>query len=190
MPTYRTLIYFPEMMTTRRWLIPAMLLIATLGAVDAGYLASLSLAGALPVCNFIKGCHIVATSPYSKIFGIPLALFGFFFYITAFGLLVALFQNRTRLLSRFLIAVTFFGFIASLYFMYLEAFVIRAWCEYCIVSAVLSTLLFAFTILYFRKDSGMENFLPFSLGKKKDDEEKHLEKTAGDGAGLKPPRSV
>lgn len=189
MPAYRTLIYFPEMMTTRRWLVPVMLIIAALGAVDAGYLASLSLSGALPVCNFIKGCHIVATSPYSKIFGIPLALFGFFFYITAFGLLVALFQNRTRLLSRFLIAVTFFGFIASLYFMYLEAFVILAWCEYCIFSAVLSTLLFALTLIYFRKDFDTKVFSLSSFNMKSD-EEKRSGKTVGDGAGLKPPRSV
>lgn len=136
---------------SRRWLIVSMIIIAVLGAADAGYLASLALSGKPLVCNFLEGCQTVATSPYSRIFGIPLALFGFFFYITAVGLLVGALKNGSRLLPRLLIAVTFLGFIASLYFMYLQAFVIRSWCEYCIFSAISSSLLFILAIFYTMK---------------------------------------
>jgi len=173
------MVYFCPMIIPRRWLLAGMLLIAVFGAADAGYLASFALAGKPLVCNFLDGCQIVATSPYSRIFGVPLALFGFFFYITAFGLLARAFTHHSRLLSRLLIAVTFLGFLASLYFMYLQAFIIRSWCEYCILSAISSTLLFILTLFF------IATYPRPSIPEIR--EEKRLEKTTEHDTGTKSP---
>lgn len=121
---------------------------AVLGAIDAGYLASLALRGDPLTCNFIEGCEVVAMSPYSRVMGIPLSLFGFFFYTVSAFALIGEYLRPTVLGARLLVAVSSLGLLASLYFAYLQAFVIRAWCEYCIFSGFMALLVFIVAIVY------------------------------------------
>jgi len=55
-------------------LLAAVLAIA--GVLIAGYLTAVKLAGELPACGPLKGCETVATSAYSEVAGIPVAVFG------------------------------------------------------------------------------------------------------------------
>src|SRR5665811_1899335 len=57
---------------------PALILIALdlFGLAVASYLSVVELGGGVPVCGPIKGCETVATSQYSRINGIPVAVFG------------------------------------------------------------------------------------------------------------------
>jgi len=115
--------------------------IAFLGLTNSWYLATIEVSGDPLICNVLDGCNLVAESPYSKLFGIPLSFFGVAFYFltiaSAFGYLIL----RHRALRAAIGIVTAAGFLASLWFVYLQVFMIKALCEYCITSAVLATIL-------------------------------------------------
>lgn len=117
------------MIDTRR----SLLIIAFAGLLVSGYLL-ISYVTPLPlVCDSTGGCEIVRLSSYSSFFGIPTPLFGVVFYMTL-GILAALERyNYIRWL-------TVIGVVISAYLSYLEAFVIHAWCLWCVGSAVLATL--------------------------------------------------
>lgn len=134
-------------MKNRFWLY-GVLAFALLGAVDAGYLSSVALSGDPLACNFIKGCEAVAMSSYSRVLGVPLSVFGLLFYLTAVGIVIFIFNKPSGFARTLLLTVSGLGVAASLYFTYLQAFVIQAWCEYCIFSAVTSLLVFVSAYMY------------------------------------------
>ena len=96
--------------------------------------------GTCPI--FGAGCGDVLHSKYSKLFGIPLSYYGILFYtcVTIFGGLYAITQKR---LFRQLIAIfALVGFVDSVGFVYIQTALIGAYCFYCIISAITTTLLF------------------------------------------------
>lgn len=116
-------------MTTKQLL----LIISFAGLLVSGYLLISYVTPVPLVCDTTGGCEVVRLSTYASFFGIPTPLYGVVFY-TTLGILAALERyNYVRWL-------TAIGFVISVYLSYLEAFVIEAWCLWCVVSAVLSTL--------------------------------------------------
>lgn len=118
------------------------LVLSFIGFLDALYLTITHYSGATPSCSFLKGCDLVVTSQYSTILGVPVALLGAAYYFSLF-VLSAIFIDgkRVRILvvAAYLTAV---GFLASLWFLFLQIFIIQAICIYCLISAATSTLLF------------------------------------------------
>ena len=104
-------------------------------------------------------CDIVNKSSYAEIFGIPVAIFGFLgyvlFFVLTYGKLIILNKkkiNRDSKLTKYLFMFTLLGFLFSLYLTFLEAFIILAWCIFCLISATLVTIMFIYaSILYKRK---------------------------------------
>lgn len=123
------------------WLIFTFLVVSFLGFLDATYLVAQQYLGTIPPCVITTGCETVLTSEYSVILGIPLALLGSVYYLLLF--LLAIFSlDMKREIIRLAAFLTPIGFLASLYFIYLQLFVIQEICSYCIVSAATSTILF------------------------------------------------
>ena len=123
------------------WLIIAFLAVSFLGFLDAAYLTAQHYLGTIPPCVITTGCETVLTSEHSIIFGIPTALLGSFYYLLLF--LLAVFSlDMKRGIIRFAAFLTPMGFLASLYFVYLQLFIIEEICTYCMVSAATSTILF------------------------------------------------
>ena len=84
-------------------------------------------------------------------FGVPLAAWGVLFYL-GIGFLALLYMDTKNLLIAKLIPIaTTLGFISSAYFIYVQKFLIKAFCIYCILSAIVSTILFALGIIIWRK---------------------------------------
>ncbi len=128
--------------TTLVWLL---LIMAFIGIADSWYLAQSALEGASLVCNIgaLDGCNTVAKSAYSKVWGIPLAVYGVAFYGLLFVVGALLLSIRTRILYIGALVLSGLGALASLYFLYLQLFVIEAVCIYCLISlgtAVLSLI--------------------------------------------------
>ncbi|XKT74123.1 MAG: vitamin K epoxide reductase family protein [Patescibacteria group bacterium UBA2163] len=137
----------------RRFAFPTLLIFSVLGIINAGYLTLTAFAGVSPTCNFLHGCAEVASSPYSKVFGIPLALFGVFFYSIVAGFsLWGMIDNKAPVYN-FILVLTVLGFILSLYFLYLQAFIIQAFCEYCLFSLFDATVLLLTTLFFLPKKS-------------------------------------
>jgi uncharacterized membrane protein len=112
--------------------------LAVLGIGVAGYLVYVHYADVDPVCNIAHGCHKVQTSEYAKLAGVPVALLGLIGYVVIFGALVAPQGELARMVAA-LTALVGFGF--SMYLTYRELFTIDAICQWCVLSAILMTLL-------------------------------------------------
>ena len=99
--------------------------------------------------GFAVDCGYVLQTSYSKIFGLPLALYGFVFYLSMFTMFY-LFNSRRIYLTKFLMAGSIVGLLASVYFIYLQLVVIGLICLYCMGSALTSILLFTLMILSYK----------------------------------------
>ncbi len=116
-----------------RRLHPAVVLASLdlVGLLIAGYLSSVELRGELPACGPLKGCEEVALSVYSRVGGIPVAVFGVGLSLVLFGLAIAWWRtNDGRLLAAHY-GLSLLGVIFEVYFTWLELFVIGAVCVWC-----------------------------------------------------------
>ena len=119
----------------------AVALVALAGLADAVYLTVEHLSGQSVRCMVVSGCDEVLQSPYATVAsGVPVAAVGAVAYFTVFSLatLAAYGYDGARRLLTPLVAVMF---LATLWFLYLQAFVIRAFCTYCLISAAVTTTL-------------------------------------------------
>lgn len=119
------------------------LIIGFIGFLDSTYLTVQHYRGEPPKCAIFTGCETVATSKYATIGPIPLALLGSLYYLAIFILSVAYFDTKKEQLLVLISYLTIAGFLASLFFIYLQIFIIKALCLYCIISATSSIFLFA-----------------------------------------------
>ncbi len=126
-------------------LVIAALVVALLGFADATYLTVEHYQGVIPPCT-TGGCEIVLTSAFSTVMGIPVALLGSIYYLLICIGLFAYLDTRKTAILRTTMFLPCLGFIGSLWFIYLQAFVIKSYCQYCLVSAGISTLLTIVTV--------------------------------------------
>jgi uncharacterized membrane protein len=118
-----------------------------IGVLDTLYLIYHHVRGTDVACPFFpdEWCHKVQYSPQSKTFGIPNSYLGFCMYV-AILILTCLYVAGTIPLWPIAALVTF-GFLFSLYFLYVQAFVLRAFCTWCVVSFVNFSVL-AWTVFF------------------------------------------
>ena len=133
-------------MTRRNGVLGAIALAALIGLVDAGYLAWTAAFNISPGCTFIHGCDIVAESPLSHFLGIPWGFYGVVFYFTVLALASWSMAAEDRLVVMLIRLAGVAGFVMSLYFTALEIWVIHAWCEFCLLSALVATTIFILTL--------------------------------------------
>ena len=116
--------------------------ITVLGIINTIYLTYHSLRGTIVYCLGFpdEWCERVQKSKYSKTFGIPNPYLGLGMLLSIL-VLVVLYSQGTLSLLPVKILVTF-GFLFSLYFLYIQAAVIRAYCTWCVVSAIVFAILF------------------------------------------------
>jgi uncharacterized membrane protein len=114
--------------------------ISLAGLADATYLTVTHLTGDDLVCGPSWGCSAVLSSVYASIAGIPTAAFGALAYFVAFSsaTLAAFGYARARTLLM-LVVIAMFG--ATLWLLYLQAFILHAFCPFCLLSAALTFLL-------------------------------------------------
>jgi len=133
-----------------RWrslLFPALGLI---GLGVAGYLAYVETQMVDAVCGPIGDCNAVQTSPYARLFGVlpvgVLGMLGYLAILASWGY-SRMYRGRLAHLATFAVfGMTLVGTLFSLYLTYLEPFVIKAVCIWCITSAIIMTLLLLLSI--------------------------------------------
>ncbi|MEX1169691.1 MAG: vitamin K epoxide reductase family protein [Chloroflexota bacterium] len=101
------------------------------GLVIASYLAIVELQGNAPVCGPIKGCEEVALSEYSRIGGVPVAVYGVGLSLLLLTLAVAWWKTDLYGLLLAHYGLSLAGVIFEAYFLYLQVFVIHAVCIWC-----------------------------------------------------------
>jgi uncharacterized membrane protein len=113
--------------------------VAFLGMVDALYLTVMR--GVHVPCSVTGGCNEVLTSPYSEVFGIPLSMIGLAFYFSVFCLAV-LDAFDVASLVKWIFWLALPAFVITLVLLYLQAFVILHFCQYCLASAAFVSTIF------------------------------------------------
>jgi uncharacterized membrane protein len=131
-----------------------MALVSLLGLFLGAYLTlyKFGFIGTL-ACN-VSSCEQVQTSRWSMFLGLPVATWGLGFYAGMLVLSLVGVQERfedSRQVSVVLLGMTSVGLVFTAWLNYLEAFVINAWCEWCIVSALMVLVLFGLSVADFRR---------------------------------------
>ena len=125
-------------------------IVSLVGMADTIYVTINHYKGVIPPCTLLNGCETVLTSKYSEIFGVPIALIGALFYSTVFLSALAYLKTKNNKIIIVFLVLTALAFLMSLFFVYLQFFVIKAVCEYCLTSAAASTILFATSVFMAR----------------------------------------
>lgn len=115
--------------------------LALVGLADAIYLTAQHVAGHSVRCTVTTGCDEVLASTYAVLpGGIPLAALGAVAYFAAFGLatLAAFGYRQARPLLMILVALMF---AMTLWLLFVQAFVLGKFCEFCLLSAAVTTSL-------------------------------------------------
>lgn len=146
----KNLLTTPLQQPLSRGILTLLFVIAVLGFIDAGYLAVEHYTNSIPPCT-IGGCETVLTSDYSVVAGVPVALGGTLYYLAILILLMIYLDSKSEKILRGTLIFTTVGFLVSIYFLIIQAWVINAYCIYCIGSAITSTALFATAIYILKK---------------------------------------
>lgn len=98
-----------------------------------------------------SGCDLVRNSTFSKLFGIDLPYFGIAFYLTTAFISVWLTHTYHRVIDLLRLLASFSAVMFGVYLTFLEAFVIKAYCIWCIISFIVSVIIFGLCMLEFFK---------------------------------------
>ncbi len=129
--------------------------LVVIGLVITSYLSYLKIADAPSVCvaGSVFNCEAVLNSVYSEIRGFPIAWLGWITYVTLGFLLlmetrVAFFKEYGTML---IFGVSLFAWLYSMYLVYLQFFVIKALCPWCLSHEAVMTVFFIIATLRLRK---------------------------------------
>src|SRR5437868_2138528 len=115
-------------------------IVSLAGLADASYLTVQALTGETLISGGSPHCLRLIASMHAKVGAIPVALLGAvaYFCVFAFATFAAFGYHRARIL---LIPIVPAIFLATLWFLYLQAVVLHAYCRYCLFSAAITFLL-------------------------------------------------
>jgi len=129
----------------------AAMLISLIGLGDAIFLTVHHLTGRNVRCAISTGCDAVLASPYATIGSIPIAALGALAYFSVFSLATLATYGYER--ARFFLAlVVVLMLISTLWLFYLQAFVLRAFCDYCLLSAAMTLVLTMIVVLGWKEE--------------------------------------
>ena len=132
------------------YLYIAVALVSLVGLGDATYLTIEHITGQSVRCTIIAGCSEVLSSSYATVGGVPLAVIGAAAYFAVFSL-ATLAAFGYRFAGIVLSVMVLIMMLVSLWLIYLQAFVIRSFCQYCLLSAAVTFALAFLMVLRWRK---------------------------------------
>lgn len=133
-----------------KWLYRASIIFTLLGIAASIYTTILKMPGHENMCFSNGACETVNNSPYAEVYGIPVAVIGIGGYLSILAVLILekkggnFFTKNATLLT---FGLTLIGFLFTLYLIYLEIFVIKAICPFCLISQVAMTILFILSVI-------------------------------------------
>ncbi len=126
-----------------------MIVLAVIGLLVSIYMTIFKLTGNEAMCVGSGGCSTVNGSRYSEINGIPVAVLGVLGYATILALLFleirpGFFQDNATMLQ---FGVSLLGFLFTLYLIYVETALIKAYCPFCLTSQTVMTIIFIISVI-------------------------------------------
>lgn len=128
------------------------LILVAVGLVISGYLSYVKILNVPIICseNQTFSCGVVQASKWSRLGNIPIAYLGFALYciigiLLLFEKRIAFLQDNGRVIA-FILGLI--GWLFSMWLVYIQAFVILAFCQWCLAHEFTFTLLFG--VILFR----------------------------------------
>ena len=115
-------------------------IVAVAGLADATYLTVQALTGETITCGGSPDCFRVLGSSYAKLGGIPVAILGALAYFTVFTFATFAAFGYPRA-PKFLALIAGAMFLTTLWLLYVQAFLLHAYCRYCLFSAAITFLI-------------------------------------------------
>lgn len=112
--------------------------LAAIGISETSYLIRKRIAAERPVCPIGESCVTVLSSRWSRMFIIPNDILGLLFYVAVSFIAAFLVIGipPTQFWQTILSAAVFFGSVFSAFLFYLQWKVVKAWCFWCVMSAI------------------------------------------------------
>ncbi len=127
----------------------ATILLAAFGILDSLYLLTYKFTSNDKLCLGSGDCATVNYSPYSEIYGIPVALLGVVGYAAILAILIL--ETRLKLAEEHgrlaVFGISLVGVLFSAYLTYVEAFILHAYCPFCVASAIAITIVFILAMI-------------------------------------------
>ena len=123
--------------------------LAVLGLLDSIYMTIFKLTNNEKMCIGSHGCNIVNASGYSSIHGIPVAVVGVLGYLSILAVFYlernpGFFQENGSMIQ---FALTLAGFLFTVWLVFVEVALIKAYCPFCITSQIAMTIIFILTVI-------------------------------------------
>jgi len=123
--------------------------LAVLGLLVATYMTIYKLTDNDAMCIGSGGCSVVNASRYSEVNGIPVALLGVGGYAAILALLFlerrpGFFQENGTMI---LFGISLVGFLFTLYLIFVEIVLIKAYCPFCLTSQAVMTIIFILSVV-------------------------------------------
>lgn len=126
-------------------------ILAVVGLLDSWYIFYKKQKNEKLVCFIGEDCNEVVNSKYSHIYGMPNEVLGIIFYLLVLGIVGLVTLGTTEFHGISLIAVihlaAFFALLLSIFLTAIQAFVLKAWCEYCLVAMIANFGIFVLAFL-------------------------------------------
>ena len=135
-----------------KWFYITAAALSLIGLADSLYLTVQHVTGQSVRCTVVSGCSEVLSSPYAVVAGFPLAGLGAAAYFSVFSL-ATLAVFGYRIAGKLLLPLVALMALTSVWLFYLQAFVIRAFCQFCLLSAAITIGLLVVTLLAWKKGS-------------------------------------
>lgn len=126
-----------------------MIALAVFGLLVSIYMTIYKITDNESMCVGSKDCSVVNASKYSEVNGIPVAVVGMIGYAAILGVLFMerkpgfFMANGTMILF----GLTLTGFLFTIWLIYVEVALLKAYCPFCIASQTAMTLIFILTVI-------------------------------------------
>lgn len=122
------------------------LILSFLGFLISTYLTIMHFKNIIPPCTIAHGCETVLSSKFATIGVVPIALIGSIYYLTLIFVLELdlTFAKKTK---KILILFTFLGLTVSVALVLIQAFILHAFCQWCLTSEAINLILFILILL-------------------------------------------
>ena len=144
-------IFIPFCYTCHMIILSLIIILNSIGAAISLYILRQKTTKQKLVCIIGKDCNEVVTSKYASFFGIPNELMGLGYYVFFVTISLLIQTHITTLfsipLSEVRMLAAFGSLLFSLYLTYLQLFVLKKFCEYCLAINIVNLLLFLLLFL-------------------------------------------
>jgi uncharacterized membrane protein len=132
-----------------KWLYRVSAILVVVGLLVSIYMTIYKVTSNEALCLGSGDCSTVNASRYSEVYGIPVAIVGIAGYLAI--LLAHWYERREKFFEKnspmLIFGLALAGFLFTVYLIYIEFAILRAFCPFCLTSQAAMTIIFIISII-------------------------------------------